>query len=89
MRRVVKASLLVLLLIFLQSSWSLRAETAAIHLYQRFGAPVMSYVATCRFTPTCSNHALQVLQEDGFWKGNFRVVQRLIECSPIGFIFSS
>ncbi len=89
MRRVVKASLLVLLLIFLQSSWSLRAETAAIHLYQRFGAPVMSYVATCRFTPTCSNYALQVLQEDGFWKCNLRLVQRLIDCSPIGFIFSS
>ncbi len=89
MRRAVKASLLVLLLILLQSRWPLRAETAAIHLYQRFGAPVMSYVATCRFTPTCSNYALQVLQEDGFWKGNLRVVQRLIDCSPIGFIFSS
>ncbi len=88
MRRVAKASLLVLLLILLQSSWSLRAETAAIHLYQRFGAPVMSYVATCRFTPTCSHYALQALQEDGFWKGNLRVVQRLIDCSPIGFIFS-
>ncbi len=88
-RRIVKGVLLVLLLILLQSSWSLRAETAAIHLYQRFGTPVMSYVATCRFTPTCSNYALQVLQEDGFWKGNLRVVLRLIDCSPIGFIFSS
>jgi len=88
MRRVAKASLLVLLLILLQSSWSLRAETAAIHLYQRFGAPVMSYVATCRFTPTCSHYALQALQEDGFWKGNLRLVQRLIDCSPIGLIFS-
>ncbi len=88
MRRVAKAALLVLLLILLQSSWPLRAETAAIHLYQRFGAPVMSYVATCRFTPTCSNYALQTLQEDGFWKGNLHVVQRLIDCSPIGFIFS-
>jgi len=89
MPRIVKGSLLVLLLILLQSRWSLRAETAAIHLYQRFGSPVMSYVATCRFTPTCSHYALQVLQEDGFWKGNLRVVQRLIDCSPIGFIFSS
>ncbi len=87
-RRIVKGVLLVLLLILLQSSWSLRAETAAIHLYQRFGTPVMSYVATCRFTPTCSNYALQVLQEDGFWKGNLRLVQRLIDCSPIGFIFN-
>ena len=88
MPRIVKGSLLVLLLILLQSRWSLRAETAAIHLYQRFGSPVMSYVATCRFTPTCSHYALQALQEDGFWKGNLRVVQRLIDCSPIGFIFS-
>jgi len=89
MRRAVKTSLLVMLLILLQSRWPLRAETAAIYLYQRFGSPVMSYVTTCRFTPTCSNYALQVLQEDGFWKGNLRVVQRLIDCSPIGFIFSS
>jgi uncharacterized protein len=88
-RRVVKASLLVLLLILLQSSWPLRAETVAIHLYQRFGAPVMSYVATCRFTPTCSTYALQALQEDGFWKGNLHVVRRLIDCSPIGYIFFS
>ena len=88
MRRIVKGSLLVFLLILLQSRWSLRAETAAIHLYQRFGSPVMSYVATCRFTPTCSHYARQALQEDGFWKGNLRLVQRLIYCSPIGFIFS-
>ena len=89
MRRTVKTSLLVLLLMLLQSRWPLRAETAALHLYQRFGSPVMSYVTTCRFTPTCSNYALQVLKEDGFWKGNLRVVQRLIDCSTIGFIFSS
>ena len=88
MRRVAKASLLVVLLILLQSRWPLGAETAAIHLYQRFGSPVMSYVSTCRFTPTCSNYALQALQEDGFWKGNLRLVQRLIDCSPIGFFFS-
>lgn len=88
-RRVVKASLPVVLLIFLQTSWPVRAETAAIQLYQRFGFPVMSYVSTCRFTPTCSHYALQVLEEDGFWKGNLRVVQRLIDCSPIGFLFFS
>ncbi len=38
MRRTVKTSLLVLLLMLLQSRWPLRAETAAIHLYQRFGS---------------------------------------------------
>jgi hypothetical protein len=77
---------MVFLLIQMGSSGLAGVETSAIHLYQRFGSPVMDYVATCRFTPTCSHYAVEVLQEQGFWKGNLLIVERLISCSPVGVL---
>ena len=76
--------LLVFLLIQMGSSGLVGVEMSALHLYQRFGSPVMEYVATCRFTPTCSHYAVEVLEEQGFWKGNLLIVERLVYCSPIG-----
>jgi putative membrane protein insertion efficiency factor len=76
--------LLVFLLIQMGSSGLIGVEMSALHLYQRFGSPVMEYVATCRFTPTCSHYAVEVLEEQGFWKGNLLIVERLVYCSPIG-----
>jgi putative membrane protein insertion efficiency factor len=68
----------------LQTNLLLRAEIGSIKLYQRFGSPVVSYAATCRFQPTCSEHALAVLNEYGFWKGNLKVAYRMLLCSPLG-----
>jgi putative membrane protein insertion efficiency factor len=76
--------LLVFLLIQMGSSGLIGVEMSALHLYQRFGSPVMEYVATCRFTLTCSHYAVEVLEEQGFWKGNLLIVERLVYCSPIG-----
>ncbi len=73
-----------LLLIQVGGSGLVDVEMSALHLYQRFGSPVMDYMATCRFTPTCSHYAVEVLQEQGFWKGNLLIVERLVYCSPIG-----
>lgn len=81
------ALLLVCFLILVESSGFAGAEITGIHLYQRFGSPVMGYFAICRFTPTCSHYALQVLQEEGFWKANLLTVERLMYCSPIGALF--
>jgi putative membrane protein insertion efficiency factor len=79
----------VFLLIQLGSSGLVDVEMSAIHLYQRFGSPVMGYVATCRFSPTCSHYAAQVLQEQGLWKGNLLIVARLVYCSPIGALLGA
>ena len=81
--------LLVFLLIQMGSSGLIGVEMSALHLYQRFGSPVMEYVATCRFTPTCSHYAVEVLEEQGFWKGNLMILERLLYCSPIGALLGA
>ncbi|HUV14506.1 MAG TPA: membrane protein insertion efficiency factor YidD [Acidobacteriota bacterium] len=72
--------------LLLQTSLPLRAEIGSIRLYQRFGSPLVGYVATCRFDPTCSEFALAALTDYGFWQGNLKVVHRLLLCSPLGLI---
>ncbi|RPJ62609.1 MAG: membrane protein insertion efficiency factor YidD, partial [Acidobacteria bacterium] len=32
------------------------------------------------------HYAIQVLQSDGFYKGNARVAKRLALCSPLGYL---
>ncbi|HXK60677.1 MAG TPA: membrane protein insertion efficiency factor YidD [Acidobacteriota bacterium] len=64
--------------------WLCRAEIIAIRGYQRVGSPIMRHVATCRFTPSCSQYAVRVLETDGFYKGNAKIADRLWRCSPIG-----
>jgi putative membrane protein insertion efficiency factor len=76
---------LVCVPILFGSSWLLGAEMASIDLYQRFASPVMGYVVTCRFTPSCSHYAVQALQQEGFWRGNILIAERLMYCSPLGF----
>ena len=78
---------LLCLLTLLGSSLLAPVEIGAIHLYQRLGSPVMGTFVTCRFTPSCSHYASQVLQDEGLWKGNLLILQRLIRCSPIGVLF--
>ena len=78
---------LLCLLTLLGSSLLAPVEIGAIHLYQRLGSPVMGYFVTCRFTPSCSHYAVRALGDEGFWKGNLLIFQRLIRCSPIGVLF--
>jgi putative membrane protein insertion efficiency factor len=67
----------------------LQAELEAIEVYTQFGSPVMSFVASCRFQPTCSRFALQSLRREGFLKGNLLVAKRLLNCSPVGVIWEA
>lgn len=70
----------------LVTPYPLRAEIAAVRLYRAHLSHYASYVASCRYRPTCSVYALQHLEADGFWLGNVRVAARLAMCSPIGFV---
>ena len=74
-------------IILFQTGWLHRSEVVTIELYQRIGSPIMRYLVTCRFNPTCSNYALYVLKEEGFWKGNLLIGYRLLRCSPVGLLF--
>lgn len=81
--------LTVVLAFVLTTDLPLQGELAAIRAYQTIGSPVVSLVATCRFEPTCSHYALAALEEDGFWHGNWRIIKRLVHCSPIGYVIDS
>ena len=50
-----------------------------IKLYQKM--PFKSHIK-CRFIPTCSNYAIDALNEYGFFKGSFLSLKRILRCNP-------
>lgn len=43
-----------------------------------------SWHSSCRFYPTCSNYAIEALEEYGFLKGWFLAIKRILRCNPFG-----
>ncbi|MBQ2424365.1 MAG: membrane protein insertion efficiency factor YidD [Alistipes sp.] len=40
--------------------------------------------ACCRFTPTCSQYALEALRKHGAIKGGWLALKRILRCNPWG-----
>lgn len=38
----------------------------------------------CRFTPTCSEYAIEAYQKHGFFYGTYLTIKRLLKCAPFG-----
>jgi len=36
----------------------------------------------CRFTPTCSQYAIDAIRKYGAWRGGWRAVRRITRCHP-------
>jgi len=36
----------------------------------------------CKYIPTCSNYAISVLDDFGFFKGSYLTIKRIIKCNP-------
>lgn len=53
-----------------------------VRFYQLCISPL--FPPTCRFTPTCSEYALQALRKYGPFKGLWLTVKRLSRCHPWG-----
>lgn len=53
-----------------------------IRFYQRFISKYLLTGAHCRFTPTCSQYALEAYKKYGFFKGSFLAVKRILKCHP-------
>lgn len=66
--------------------WILRVASlpfiALIKLYQWIISPILG--PKCRFTPTCSNYALEALKKYGVIKGTWLTVKRISRCHPFG-----
>ena len=53
---------------------------AMIRFYQRHISPYTP--AACRFTPTCSQYALEAITKYGALKGGWLALRRLLRCHP-------
>ena len=53
-----------------------------IRFYQRYISPLKP--STCRFTPTCSQYAIQAISKHGPFKGLALAVWRILRCNPWG-----
>ena len=53
---------------------------ALIRFYRACISPILP--RCCRFTPTCSQYALEALGKHGFWKGTALAVWRILRCNP-------
>ncbi|HME47961.1 MAG TPA: membrane protein insertion efficiency factor YidD [Mycobacterium sp.] len=51
-----------------------------IELYRTYVSPLR--LPTCRFTPTCSQYAVDALSEFGLLHGGRLAVLRLVKCGP-------
>ncbi|ORB31174.1 membrane protein insertion efficiency factor YidD [Mycolicibacterium parafortuitum] len=61
-------------------SAAVRAAVFLIQLYRHTISPLR--LPTCRFTPTCSQYAVDALTEYGFVKGSWLAAVRLLKCGP-------
>ena len=52
-----------------------------IRFYQREISPY--HGPCCRFTPTCSQYALEAIAKYGALKGMFLAVKRILRCHPL------
>ena len=53
----------------------------SIKFYQKYLSPLKGR-ATCIYTPTCSQYAIEALEKYGLIKGGGLAVWRILRCNP-------
>lgn len=48
--------------------------------YRRFISPLLP--PACRYTPTCSQYALEAIEKYGALKGGWMAIKRILRCHP-------
>ena len=70
------------------SSFVIRVLTLALRVYQLTISPAQVFLfgATggCRFTPTCSQYAMDAIRAQGAMAGGWLAVKRICRCHPWG-----
>ncbi|EEN83582.1 membrane protein insertion efficiency factor YidD [Porphyromonas endodontalis] len=62
--------------------WLVVLLSAPIHFYRGAISPL--FPPSCRFTPTCSQYALEALRKHGPIKGAWLAIWRILRCNPWG-----
>ena len=52
-----------------------------IRSYQKYISPMSP--PTCRFYPTCSQYAIEAVEEHGAIKGSYLATRRILKCHPL------
>jgi len=56
--------------------------------YQLFVSPVLTALSNgcgcCRFSPSCSEYAIQALRQHGIFRGGWLSIKRILKCHPWG-----
>ena len=52
-----------------------------LRAYKRYVSPLMP--PSCRYTPTCSEYALEAIERYGPLRGGGLAVKRLLSCNPL------
>lgn len=53
-----------------------------IRFYQLCISPMLPNA--CRFTPTCSQYAVEAIMKHGIFRGTWLAVRRILRCHPWG-----
>ena len=53
-----------------------------IEFYRKFISPLI-IIPCCRFTPTCSEYAIEAITIHGAIKGSFLSLKRILRCHPL------
>jgi len=67
---------------WLLAIWRLPASCAIllVRVYQWTISPLLG--PNCRFTPSCSQYAVEALRRDGLIRGSIKSVGRICRCHP-------
>jgi putative membrane protein insertion efficiency factor len=53
---------------------------AALRFYKLRVSPGLP--AACRYTPTCSEYAIEAVERYGAWRGSIMAIRRVLSCNP-------
>jgi len=70
----------ILILIKLIASIIKKIFILPIKFYRYFISPL--FPPSCRFTPTCSQYAIESIEEFGVFKGGVLAIKRISKCHP-------
>ena len=56
------------------------AVLAGLRFYKRAISPLLP--PSCRYTPTCSEYAIEAVDRYGAVRGSFMAVRRVLACNP-------
>ncbi|MEE1175515.1 MAG: membrane protein insertion efficiency factor YidD [Paludibacteraceae bacterium] len=62
--------------------WIRRIFLLPVIFYKSFISPLFPPV--CRFTPTCSQYAVEAVMKHGIFKGSWLAIKRICRCRPGG-----